>query len=192
MLKTCNSIPRRKTPNDVFYTPVEVVKQMIELSDITPDMKVLDPCKGSGRFYDNLPECNKDWCEITDNKDFFEYNDRVDLVIGNPPFSLWTKWLEHTIKITDKFCYIMGSMNLTDVRLRMLEEKGYGITKIHMVKIDWWFGHSLCIVVEKGAKSIITTAPKRVHCGDCGKRCSIGKGGNSPNICGLLQTQNTK
>jgi len=187
MNKTCSAIVGRTKPNDVFYTPIEVVEQMIELSDITPDMKVLDPCKGNGRFYDNLPECNKDWCEIADNKDFFEYNDRVDLVIGNPPFSIWTKWLEHTVKITDKFCYIMGSMNLTDVRIRMLEEKGYGITKIHMVKIDWWFGMSLCIVAEKGAKSIITAAPRRVYFGDCGKRCGIGKKGNSPNVCGLIQ-----
>ena len=183
------SITNRKTPNDLFYTPVEVVKQMIELCDITPSMKVLDPCKGSGRFYDNLPECNKDWCEITDNKDFFEYTDRVDLVIGNPPFSMWNKWLEQTIKITDKFCYIMGTMNVTDARLRMLEKHGYGVTKIHYVRVDYWYGYHVCLVIEKGAKSLISVAPNRINCEECGGGCGRGYRGKSANICGLLQVE---
>ena len=78
--KVSNSIKNRSTKNDVIYTPKPIALKMISMCNITPDMKVLDPSKGKGVFFDNLPKCNKDWCEITDNKDFFKYNERVDLV----------------------------------------------------------------------------------------------------------------
>jgi hypothetical protein len=180
--KVTKSIQMRKVPNDVFYTPKSVVLEMVEMCNITPDMKVLDPCKGGGVFYDNLPECNKDWCEITDGKDFFDYKDKVDLVISNPPFSLWDKWLEHTCEITDKFCYIMGIMNLTDPRIRDLHKKGFGITAIRWCSVDWWFSRSIIIIVERNKPSIISVSPK-VHYCECGRRCGRGLRGNNPNIC---------
>ena len=44
---------------------------MIDMCNIQEGMKVLDPSKGGGIFYDNLPDkCIKDYCEITENKDF--------------------------------------------------------------------------------------------------------------------------
>ena len=178
---TAKQIQDRKTPNDVFFTPLPVVEVMVGLCDITPKMKVLDPCKATGNFYNNLPECKKDWCEITEGKDFFDYNERVDLVIGNPPYSLWSEWLNHTTEITDKFCYIFGMMNFTDFRLRQIEEKGFGLTKMHILKVDWWFSHSVIAVFEKNKPSIITTSP-RVNC-ECGVRCNRGRGGHSPNEC---------
>jgi hypothetical protein len=174
-------IQNRKKPNDVFYTPLPVVKIMIDMCDITPDMKVLDPCKATGNFYNNLPECHKDWCEITDNKDFFDYNEKVDLVIGNPPYSLWSRWLDHTTEITDKFCYVFGVMNFTNVRLREIEKKGFGLTKMHILKVDWWFSQSLIAVFEKNKPSIMTSSG-RIIC-DCGKQCNRGSKGYSPNEC---------
>jgi hypothetical protein len=177
------SIQTRKTPNDVFYTPKSVALEMIEMCNITPDMSVLDPCRGGGIFYNNLPECKKDWCEITEGKDFFDYKERVDLVISNPPYSIWTKWLDHTCEITDKFCYIIGVMNLTDTRIRELHAKGFGITAVRYLKVDWWFSHSIIMIVERNKPSIITASEKRHYCDDCGKRCGRGRPGNSPNIC---------
>lgn len=172
----------RKKSNDVFYTPKSLVLEMIEMCNITPDMKVLDPCKGGGIFYDNLPECKKDWCEITEGKDFFEYKDKVDLIISNPPFSLWDKWLEHTCEITDKFCYIMGVLNLTDPRIRDLHIKGFGITSMRWCSVDWWFSRSIIVIAERNKQSIISVSPK-VHYCECGRRCGRGLKGNNPNIC---------
>ena len=142
--KQIQSKQNKKSPNDIIYTPKSVALKMIEMCNITPNMKVLDPSKGAGVFYDNLPECHKDWCEITDNKDFFSYTNKVDCIVGNPPYSLWSKWLEHTMKLTDKFCYIFGNFNLTDDRLRNILNAGYGITKFHMPShIIWWLGRAL-------------------------------------------------
>jgi len=44
---------------------------------------VLDCCAGLNKiWYDNL-NCNKDWCEIMEGKDFMEYNKQTDFIIGN-------------------------------------------------------------------------------------------------------------
>ena len=66
----CNNIKNRDMPNDVIYTPKPVALKMIEMCDIKENMTVLDPCRGGGVFFDNLPKCNKDYCEIEEGKDF--------------------------------------------------------------------------------------------------------------------------
>jgi len=177
----CHNMRAKK--NDIVYTPKSIALKAIEMCDITENMTVLDPSKGGGIFYDNLPICKKSYCEITEDKDFFKWNEKVDLVIGNPPFSLWTKWLEHTVSITDKFCYIFGAMNLSDSRMRKILDSGYGITKIHLFSVDWWFSQSFIVLFEKGKPSIMTVSPQRILCDICNERCDRGLNGNSMNEC---------
>lgn len=178
-----NKIKQRKTANDKIYTPDIVALQMIKMCNITANMSVLDPSKGGGVFYDNLPECQKDYCEIDENKDFFNYNKKVDLIIGNPPYSLWDRWIEHTITLTDKFCYIFGFLNLTNTRIQKLKKHGYNITQLHLFEVEWWFGRSFIVMFEKNKESIISTFDKTICCNICNTRCKRGKYGNSPNEC---------
>lgn len=190
MQNTATKIRNKTTKNDVYYTPLPVAKKMIEMCNITPDMKVLDPCFGGGVFYNNLPKCDKKYCEIEMGKDFFDETEKFDLIIGNPPFSLWTKWLEHTMKLTDKFCYIMGVMNLTDTRVKNIIENGFGLTAIHLIKVDWWFGSSFICIFEKNKPSIMTVEPKRIFCDVCNMgrgKCLRGLKGNSVNSCVPVQ-----
>jgi len=175
MSKNSHDIKNRKNANDIIYTPQPLAKLMIDLCNIKPNDKVLDPSKGAGVFYDNLPSCIKDYCEITENKDFFKYDKPVDIIIGNPPYSLWTSWLEHTIKLKpQKFCYIFGQMNLTIPRLKQIEKGGYNMSKIHLCKVWWWFGHSFVCVFEKTNKNSIMSYSKCFYC-ECGKSCKRGK-----------------
>ncbi len=185
--KHCRKLQDTKNPNDVIYTPLNVAKKMIDMCEITDNMKVLDPSKGGGVFYDNLPNCKKDYCEILENKDFFDYNEKVDLVIGNPPYSLWTKWIDHTLKITDKFCYIMGCFNFTDRRVKHILDNGFGITKFHILKIDWWFSPSFIVVFERNKNSIITVEDRVVICDICNTRCKRGRNGNPSNKCAYIE-----
>lgn len=183
MQKSCNKL-QKKGGNDIIYTPKPVALKMIEMCDIKEGESVLDPCKGGGVFFDNLPNnCNKSYCEITENKDFFKDNNKYDLIIGNPPYSLWTKWLEHTMKHTNKFCYIMNILNMTDVRLNNIISQGFGITKIHILKIDWWFGHQYILLFEKNKPSIMTVEKERIICDICNKRCKRGRNKNDMNKC---------
>ena len=189
-------IQTRKKANDVFYTPLKVVNIMINMCDIKENEKVLDPCKGKGAFYDNLPLCNKFWCEITDDKDFFKWDKQVDCIIGNVPYSLWNKFLDHTIKYCNRFCYIFGLGNLTPHRIKRLEEEGFFITKIHILRVDWWSVASFICLFEKNKKSIITATKHHIQCSKCGKRCGRGKirkgVRQNPNICYLETLKNIK
>ena len=175
----------KKSSNDIIYTPKPVALKMIEMCNIKDGDTVLDPSMGGGVFYNNLPSnCIKSYCEITENKDFFNETERYDLIIGNPPYSLWTKWIEHTMKLTDKFCYIFGIMNITDTRLNYIHNNGFGVSKIHLLKIDWWFGHQYLFLFEKNKPSIITVEPSRIFCDICNnKRCKRGRNKNSSNEC---------
>jgi hypothetical protein len=153
----CNGIQKRETPNDVFYTPLPIAQKLIEMAEIRETDKVLDPSRGLGVFYDNLPPCSKDWCEITEDKDFFRYHKSVDVIIGNPPFSLWKKWFEHSIKLNPrKICYVIGCLNMTTRRLETLKEAGYKLTKLHIVSVNNWFGNTYLVVFDKEGEAIIT------------------------------------
>ena len=51
----------------------------------TDDEVWFDPFRGKGVYYDNFPAANKkEWCEIEDGKDFFEFNGKVDVICSQP------------------------------------------------------------------------------------------------------------
>lgn len=184
MDKLNRDIKSRKSPFDKIYTPKPVALKMIEMCNLKQGDLVLDPSYGEGVFYDNLPDyVNKEWCEIDKGVDFFEYNKKVDCIVGNPPYSIWDKWLRHTMTLTDKFCYIFGILNFTDKRVNDIMNNGYGITKFHLVKIDWWFSPSFLVVFEKNKQSIISVEPNRIFCDICNSKCKRGLNGNGHNVC---------
>jgi hypothetical protein len=178
---TINQAKQKK--NDIVYTPIPLAKKMIEMCEITPDMSVLDPCYGSGNFYNNFPECKKSFCEINMGKDFFDERSRYDLIIGNPPYSMLNKWIEHTITLTDKFCYLLGALNFQPNRFYNLEQKGYRITKMYVCCIDYFLGSSFVFIVERNKPGIVEFAINRYNCDVCGKRCNRGQPGYSFNEC---------
>jgi len=175
--------------NDVVYTPLPVAKIMINMIDDYEGKRVLDPSRGAGIFYNNLPNNSiKDYCEITEGKDFFEYNKPVDIIIGNPPYSLWTKWIKKSIELNPQYiCYIFGNFNLTPSRIKQFEEAGYGIVKLKLLKINWWFSPSYLILFEKDKKSIFETEYNEILCDICNKRCKRGRAGNGMNECTNIQ-----
>ena len=58
-------------PKDVVYTPDNVARDMVQF--FKPSGRILEPSKGEGVFLKYLP--GADWYEITEGKDFFNYND---------------------------------------------------------------------------------------------------------------------
>lgn len=154
----------KKTTNDIFYTPPDVVADCMSLIDIAKSDTLLDPFYGDGAFYKAYPAINtKDWCEIEKGKDFFEYNQKVDWIISNPPFSKLTKVLNHCAEICEKgFGLIMLCVHLNPKRLNDLSDKGFKITKIHLFKIKEWFGFPCFFVVfSKTGKSLFDLKAKQ-------------------------------
>lgn len=82
-----------------FYTPKNIVKKMINLSNKKSLDKVLEPSAGIGNFslelekkFKNVLSIEKDGNNIYKNainEDFFNFNfqdEKFDLIIGNPPY----------------------------------------------------------------------------------------------------------
>jgi hypothetical protein len=89
---------------DIEATPIELVKDMIAF--FRPAGRCLDPCAGDGRFYDRLP-AGADWCEIERGRDFYACTKQVDTIIGNPPYSHYSAWMRHSMKLAKDIIYVM-------------------------------------------------------------------------------------
>jgi len=94
---------------DVVYTPSWVVEDM--LRHFQPCGTVLDPCRGKGAFADRLTP-GSPWCEITDGVDFFSWQQPVDWVVGNPPYSMTREWFRHSYTVADNLLYLVPLRNV--------------------------------------------------------------------------------
>ena len=119
----------KKKSNDEIYTPDWVADDMIGY--FKPTGKILEPCKGNGVFTDRL---NCEWCEINENKDFFQYNNNVDWIMTNPPYSKIRKFLLHSFKLSDNVVFLVPVWKIF---------LAYGITQAtktygNMKEIRWY------------------------------------------------------
>ena len=110
-------------PRDVVYTPDWVARDMVEY--FKPTGKILEPCMGGGVFMKYLPS-DAEWCEIEKGRDFFKWNKLVDWMVGNPPYKLLKKWLEHSFSLSDNVLYIipMNSPFNSMERMRIILQYG--------------------------------------------------------------------
>ena len=177
MAKTVANIKYRTIPNDKIYTPPQVAIKMIEMCDIKPDDIVLDPCRGGSVFFDNFPECHKEYCEIDEDIDFLKYEGNPTVICGNPPFSLYNQWILKTIELKpEKICYLFGIWNMMPNRFSVLEQNGYYIEKIFFCKIDWYIGATFAVLLSKNKNDNISFFSERVICDKCNKlSCRRGK-----------------
>ena len=104
---------------DVVYTPDWVARDMVEY--FKPTGRILEPCMGDGAFMRHLPE-NTEWCEIERGRDFFAWHEPVDWIIGNPPYSVFSKWLGYSMEIANHICYL--------IPLTRLFNSGYFIKRL--------------------------------------------------------------
>ena len=59
----------------------------------------LEPCKGDGRIVSFLEKqgIETNWCEIQEDKDFFDHDGEYDLIFTNPPFSIAEEFIQHAL-----------------------------------------------------------------------------------------------
>jgi len=146
---------------------VALAKTIISRLEWTVGEIVLEPCKGEGAFFDHLPpQVVKEWCEIRQGRDFFQFNDPVDTVITNPPYrdnamgrNLVIPFLEHSFRLARRRVIILINLktlnSLTPHRLRQYSRNGWAVTKIHVYSVKKWFGRYYLVVFEKHATSIL-------------------------------------
>jgi hypothetical protein len=128
--------------NDIVFTPNRVAKDIVRYFDTEYDItgKVLDPFKGDGVFYRNFLYCvagsvKNSYCgyDITEGHDFFEEHRKFDWIVSNPPYSTFTKVLEHSMELADNIVYLIPVNKITSSagRVRRILEWG-GIPEIRI------------------------------------------------------------
>lgn len=107
---------------DVVYTPDWVACDMVDF--FKPSGKILEPSAGDGVFLRYLPTA--EWCEIERGRDFFEYKAAVDWCFGNPPYSVFSEWMAHSMEIAENICYLIPLNKPFNSGKMIKEWKAYG------------------------------------------------------------------
>lgn len=112
-------------------TPPKLASDLLE--DIQPIGMCLEPCRGDGAFYRVFPT-KKDWCEIEEGKDFFDYTTRVGWIITNPPWSKFRLFLSHSLTLAPDVV-LMATVNhfWTKARVREVLDRGFGYKKLYLI-----------------------------------------------------------
>lgn len=89
--------------SDVVLTPSDVAADVVRRFE--PYGRILDPCKGEGAFTDHMPTA--EWCEIREGSDFFEWREPVDWIVSNPPYSIFSKFMRHSMTVARNIVYVI-------------------------------------------------------------------------------------
>jgi len=148
-------------------TPEALCRHIVSMFEWEDFETVLEPARGTGNFWRAIPSnvC-RDWCEIQEGRDFFQYDKRCDTIITNPPFreeingvrvNMVTRFLEHSMEIADKRIIFLMKMfvSLTPLRLSRYQANGWNMTRLKVFNIRAWFGRFSLVVFEKNKPSII-------------------------------------
>jgi hypothetical protein len=121
----------KATLSDSVQTNPEIAQMIIE--HYKPSGLVLEPCRGNGNIYNLLPS-PKDWCEIVQGIDFFNWNKKVDWIITNPPYSIYDKFLEHCFKVADNVVLLVPiAKAFKSMRIEKLVDDYGGLKEIWLI-----------------------------------------------------------
>ena len=116
--------------SDIVYTPRNISSAIVKF--LKPSGLCLDPCRGDGAFYDYLPT-DKEYCEVSEGKDFFAYKRKIDWIIGNPPYSIFKEFLEHSFKLSDNVSFLVPTNKIFQRQIIMDMINEYGGIKSMIV-----------------------------------------------------------
>lgn len=121
---------KNKPEQDIVYTPRDLALDIIQ--HYNPTGRILDPSSGDGAFLHQFPGSNTDWCELEQGRDFFDYTDKCDWIITNPPWSMMRKFLIHAMTLSDNIVYLTSINHYTTkARLRDMRQANFGIKEFY-------------------------------------------------------------
>ncbi|MDX6766856.1 MAG: hypothetical protein SFU85_08690 [Candidatus Methylacidiphilales bacterium] len=125
--------------DDVVQTPLEMAGRLVR--HFAPKGRILEPCCGQGNFLHHLPGAMS--CEIQRGEDFFDWDEKVDWIITNPPWSQIRPFLCHAMEVADEVVFLMTVNHVwTKARLRDIREQGFGLREIVLVEMPPEFPQS--------------------------------------------------
>lgn len=130
---------RNYVSNDDVQTPVHLAGRIVR--HFNPKGKILEPCCGQGNFLRHLPGAFSS--EIKQGTNFFDWRERVDWIITNPPWSQIRAFLRHAMVIADDIVFLMTVNHVwTKARIRDIYEYGHTIKEICLVEMPESFPQS--------------------------------------------------
>jgi hypothetical protein len=126
-------VPKPNSPEkDLVMTPDWLAADILNHFDLSGSF--LDPCKGEGAFFDQCDLDSKDWCEISQGKDFMDYEGEVDWIVTNPPWSKMRDFLVKGMQVANNVVYLTTINHYTTkARMRDIREMGFGVPEIYCV-----------------------------------------------------------
>jgi len=134
-------IPSNTKREDCVQTPLDLAIDIV--NHFKPRGNILEPCKGEGAFikayetYNLITQLSGQegikwaWTEILEGKDFFEWTEKVDWIITNPPYSKLRKFLQKSMEVSDNVVFLTTINHLwLKAILRDVENAGFGIKEI--------------------------------------------------------------
>ncbi len=130
---------KKATAADIVMTPRWLTAMIID--HFKPSGLILEPCKGTGNFYNLLPN-PKDWCEINkqflpegvEPRDFFDWNKKVDWILTNPPFSIYNDFLAHTFEVADNVVFLVPvGKAFKSMTLERMTKKYGGLKEVFII-----------------------------------------------------------
>lgn len=162
--------------DDIYYlhqTPDELARDLIPKLDIQPNDIIYEPFKGEGAFYNNFPENNISYyTEIEEDLDYKNFNENIDWVITNPPFTLngengrtnsfWYLLNYFTDKVNKGIAFLGNDYclsTLTPKRLKILHDKGWYLNKLIVCSVKKWRGRYFFMIFKKHNTHLIDYLP---------------------------------
>lgn len=151
-----------KGGNDNVMTPEPLAKLIVNYYN--PSGTILEPCRGSGVFYNLLREKGEvDYCEVAEGIDFLDFNPvkKYDWIITNPPWSQLRPFLQKSMQVADNIVFLcLINAFFMKARLRDIRNAGFSIKEILEVpqpKENWpQTGFALgAVYVSKGENEFI-------------------------------------
>lgn len=117
--------------NDIVFTPEWLTETICNMFPIGG--KVLEPCKGEGVFLKFLPK-DTEWCEITEGRNYYDYNEKVDWLVTNPPYSDYNRFLQHSFDIAENIVLLVPLAKMFKSMGTLKQIFSYGnIVSIHLL-----------------------------------------------------------
>lgn len=116
---------------DRVYTPDWAAADMVRF--FQPSGRILEPCCGDGALLKYLP-VDAEWCEIDKGRDFFMWENPVDWIISNPPYSKLRPFMRHAFSIANSVAFLVPARNVFSGYGTVREASSFG----KMKNIRWY------------------------------------------------------
>ena len=153
-----------QTPDDIAEKIYSYCEPQMNATD-----SILEPFLGHGNIYKQFSHLHpKFYCDTESGINFFNFDQKVDWAITNPPFQIledgepinaFILIINRLMKICNKGFFLLINhklwSSLTVKRLRGWSQDQWAITKIKIHEIKKWYGRYYLVKFEKNGRSLI-------------------------------------